>query len=93
MKRLPVLVRVLRDPSAVRDLDAAGWDLLLRQADVANLDALLLVRLEDAGLLDTVPAADATVDVELGFPEAILVDPTDSNTRKRSIKLSAARVG
>jgi hypothetical protein len=44
-------------------------------------------------LPDTVPAADATVDVELGFPEAILVDPTDSNTRKRSIKLSAARVG
>ena len=45
MKRLPVLVRVLRDPSVVRDLDDAGWDLLLRQADVANLDALLLVRL------------------------------------------------
>jgi hypothetical protein len=44
-------------------------------------------------LPDTVPAADATVDVELGFPEAILVDPTDSNTRKRSIKLNAARVG
>ena len=60
MKRLPGLVRVLRDPSAVRDLDAAGWDLLLRQADVANLDALLLVRLEDAGLLDTVPAAPRT---------------------------------
>ncbi len=60
MKRLPVLVRVLRDPSVVRDLDDAGWDLLLRQADVANLDALLLVRLEDAGLLDTVPAAPRT---------------------------------
>ncbi|MCS0614247.1 nucleotidyltransferase family protein [Massilia kyonggiensis] len=60
MKRLPVLVRVLRDPSVVRDLDDAGWDLLLRQADVANLDALLLVRLEDAGLLDAVPAAPRT---------------------------------
>jgi hypothetical protein len=57
MTRLPVLVRVLRDPAVVRGLDSAGWDLLLRQADAANLDAFLLVLLEDAGLLDTVPAA------------------------------------
>lgn len=55
--QLPLLVRVLRDPSAVQGLDGAGWDLLLRQADAANLDAYLLVQLEDAGLLDTVPAA------------------------------------
>jgi hypothetical protein len=57
MRRLPLLVRVLRGPDAVHGLDAAGWDLLLRQADAANLDALLLVLLEDAGLLDAVPAA------------------------------------
>jgi hypothetical protein len=57
MNGLPLLVRVLRDPSAVQGLDGAGWDLLLRQADAANLDAYLLVLLEDAGLLDTVPVA------------------------------------
>jgi len=56
-KALPLLVRVLRDPGVAVALDAAGWDLLLRQADAANLDALLLVLLEDAGLLDAVPAA------------------------------------
>ena len=33
------------------------------------------------------------VDVELTAPDAVKVDPTDSNTRKRSIKLSAVRVG
>lgn len=54
---LPLLVRVLRDPGVALALDDAGWDLLLRQADAANLDALLLVLLEDAGLLDAVPAA------------------------------------
>ena len=54
---MPLLIRVLRDPGIVQGLDGAGWDLLLRQADAANLDACLLVLLEDAGLLDTVPAA------------------------------------
>ena len=54
---MPLLIRVLRDPGIVHGLDGAGWDLLLRQADAANLDACLLVLLEDAGLLDTVPAA------------------------------------
>jgi len=54
---MPLLIRVLRDPGSVQGLDDAGWDLLLRQADGANLDAYLLVLLEDAGLLDTVPAA------------------------------------
>ena len=36
---------------------------------------------------------DGLVDVELKAPQAVKVDPTDSNTRKRSIKLSAVRVG
>jgi hypothetical protein len=57
MTHLPLLMRILREPHAVRALDGAGWDLLLRQADAANLDAYLLVLLEDAGLLDAVPAA------------------------------------
>jgi hypothetical protein len=54
---MPLLIRVLRDPGIVQGLDGAGWDLLLRQADAANLDACLLVLLEDAGLLDAAPAA------------------------------------
>jgi hypothetical protein len=33
------------------------------------------------------------LDVELRFPEAILISPQDSNTRKRSIKLTAIRLG
>ncbi len=57
---MPLLIRVMRDPGIVQGLDGAGWDLLLRQADAANLDACLLVLLEDAGLLDTVPAAPRT---------------------------------
>ena len=42
---------------------------------------------------DAVLKADGLVDVELKVPRALKVDPTDSNTRKRSIKLSAVRVG
>jgi hypothetical protein len=57
VKRLPVLLRVLRDPQVATQLDAAGWDLLLRQALGADMDATLLVLLEDAGLLDAVPSA------------------------------------
>ena len=37
-------------------------------------------------------AGSKALDVELHFPEAITVDPQDSNTRKRSIKLSAVQV-
>ena len=33
------------------------------------------------------------LDVELRFPNAILVNSQDTNTRKRSIKLTAVRVG
>jgi hypothetical protein len=44
----------------------------------------------------TIPNAALTanhrLDVELSFPDAILVDPQDSNTRKRSIKLLAGKV-
>lgn len=58
--QLPLLLRVMRAPGVVHELDAAGWDMLLRQAAAANLDAALLVLLEDAGLLDAVPAAPRT---------------------------------
>ena len=54
---LPLLVRVLRSPHEVLALDLAQWDLLLRQAANANLLVSMLYLLEDAGLLDAVPAA------------------------------------
>lgn len=54
---LPLLVRVLRSPDVVRDLSLDQWDLLLRQAGTANLLVSLLYLLDDAGLVDTVPAA------------------------------------
>ncbi len=52
---LPVLLRVLRDPHAVSGLDGAGWDLLLRQTLGAEMSAILLALLEDAGMLERVP--------------------------------------
>lgn len=54
---LPLLVRVLREPAEAAALDPAGWDLLLRQALVADMSAILPVLLEDAGLIDRVPPA------------------------------------
>lgn len=55
--RAPLLVRVLRDAQAAAALDAAGWDLLLRQAQGAHMDASLLLWLEEAGCLDAAPTA------------------------------------
>jgi hypothetical protein len=41
---------------------------------------------------DTALGTDHQLDVELKFPTAVKVDPQDSNTRKRSIKLTAGSV-
>jgi hypothetical protein len=60
MSQLPLLLHVLRDPAVATGLDLAGWDLLLRQAAGADVSAILLVLLEDAGLLGQVPAAPRT---------------------------------
>lgn len=57
MSAAPLFLRVLRAPHEAAGLDLAGWDLLLRQAVGADMDATLLALLEDAGLLDAVPAA------------------------------------
>ena len=56
----PLLVRVLRTPQAVLELDPGQWDLLLRQAGNANLLVSLMYLLEDGGLLDAVPEAPRT---------------------------------
>ena len=42
---------------------------------------------------DSALSGKDVLDVELRYPEAILISPQDSNTRKRSIKLTAVRVG
>jgi hypothetical protein len=55
--QVPLLIRVLRNPHAAASLDVAGWDLLLRQAQGAHMDASLLLLLEQAGCLDAAPAA------------------------------------
>ena len=41
---------------------------------------------------DTALVANHLLEVELKYPEAVRVDPQDSNTRKRSIKLTAGSV-
>ena len=41
---------------------------------------------------ETALAANQLLEVEFKYPEAILIDPQDSNTRKRSIKLTAGSV-
>ena len=48
---LPVLLRVLRAPQQAAGLAPAAWDLLLRQAESANLSATLHGWLERHGLL------------------------------------------
>jgi hypothetical protein len=46
----------------------------------------------DFPIPDGVLTSRHLLDVELSFPEAIRIDPQDSNTRKRSIKLLAGKV-
>ena len=57
MTRRPpsLLVEVLSAPSRVRLLDLPGWERLLRQANSANVGAILVFLLEEHGLLDDVP--------------------------------------
>jgi len=48
----PLLLRVLRAPALSAGLSAVEWDLLLRQADAANLSATLYYLLAGKGLLE-----------------------------------------
>ena len=50
-----LLTPAFRRPASALALDAAGWDLLIRQARRAQLLARLAARLEEGGLLDRVP--------------------------------------
>lgn len=50
-----LLVEVLAAPGRVRLLDLPGWERLLRQANSANVSAILVYLLEEHGLLDAVP--------------------------------------
>lgn len=55
---LPLLLRVLREPQQAASLPPAGWDLLLRQAETANLSATLHDWLARHGVLArALPAA------------------------------------
>jgi hypothetical protein len=53
---LALLVRVLRQPQQMATLALPEWDLLLRQAKAADLDASLFWLAEENGLLERVPA-------------------------------------
>jgi len=60
LPNLPLLLRALRAPEQLTTLPPAGWDLLLRQAESANLLATLHALLAERGLLDAIlPAARA----------------------------------
>lgn len=51
-----LLVEVLSAPARVRALDLPRWELLLRQANSANVGAILVYLLEEHGLLDGIPS-------------------------------------
>lgn len=53
---LPLLVLVLRAPAGIEGFSLSDWDLILRQALAANLTAGLWAALDDAGVIDRVPA-------------------------------------
>lgn len=55
MKKVPVLVRILRDAAQLRSLGLREWDLLLRQARASNLMARVAL-LAQTHALDQVPA-------------------------------------
>lgn len=55
MRRLPILMRALRDPDQLAGFTLADWDLLLRQAASTNLTPTLLALAEARGLLDRIP--------------------------------------
>ncbi|NHZ91381.1 hypothetical protein F2P45_20530 [Massilia sp. CCM 8733] len=53
----PLLLQLLRDPGRAASLGLADWDLLLRQAAAARVEASLHGLLDEHGLAGTIPAA------------------------------------
>lgn len=71
-----LLVATLLQPELVRDMDVAGWELLIRQARSAQLLARLAVTLREADLLEETPAAPrrhlaAILEVQLRQCQAV----------------------
>jgi hypothetical protein len=52
----PLLLQALRQPATTLDLELGQWDLLLRQADRADMTVTLLYLLEEHGLLAAIAA-------------------------------------
>ena len=52
----PLLVQLLRQPGQLAGASLADWELMLRQAALANLTPALYYLLDERGLLDCVPA-------------------------------------
>lgn len=58
--KLPVLIRLLRAPATAGDYALADWDMILRQAVSANLTASLWAAMDQAGVLERIPAPART---------------------------------
>lgn len=56
MSKLPLLVQAWRQPRQLAGFTLAQWDVLLRQADHADMTASLLALCEQHQLLDAIPA-------------------------------------
>ena len=50
-----LLLRMLRDPSAMADLSLVQWDVLLRQARIEKLHSRLAVKAHQLGFIDQLP--------------------------------------
>ncbi|NML60359.1 nucleotidyltransferase family protein [Massilia sp. RP-1-19] len=55
MNATPILLHILRDPAQAPSLTDADWDLLVRQAASARLDATVQSLLDERGMLASVP--------------------------------------
>lgn len=70
-----LLLQALRHPEAMRALDMAQWDLLLRQANAAKLTASLVCVLDDADITGDLPAA---VRAHLEWTRALMARHADA---------------
>ena len=86
---------LMLEMSAV-DMAAAGGQPVEVVVNGASLGSVSVFTGTPQSFTFAVPAAltsTGALDIELRYPDAILISPQDSNTRKRSIKLTAVRAG